>query len=287
MRAIFAREVKAHFHSVVSYAFFTFVLLFAGIFTMALNLYQLHPNFEFVLNGISFIFTVGIPALTMRTIAEERRQKTDQLLYALPLSLSEVVMGKYFALLTVLAVPVIIMAFYPLILLMFGPVLISSAYSALLAFFLLGAALMAMGMFISSLTDNQALAAVLCFVIMMLNMYLTSLASLLPGTANASLFAFAVIVLLLGLIVKNFTQSKLAGTVFAVAGLGLLCAVRIIFPTVLEGLFGKIMSQLSVHERFNNFVTGVFDINAIVYYITVIVVLLFFTVQTMEKRRWA
>jgi ABC-2 type transport system permease protein len=172
---------------------------------MALNLFQQFPNFEYVLSNISFIFIIIIPVLTMRAIADERKQKTDQLLYSLPLSLTQIVMGKFFALLAVLLVPVAIMGIYPLILSMFGQVLMGAAYGTLLAFFLLGATLIAMGLFISSLTDNQAMAAVVCFIIMLLNFYLKSLSSNVPGTANASLFRLAIVILLLGFAVKSLT----------------------------------------------------------------------------------
>ena len=287
MKAIYERETKAHFNGIVAFAFIAFLMLFVGIFTTMLNLLSLYPNFEYSINSISFIFMIVIPVLTMRTIADERKQKTDQLLYSLPVSLAEVVIGKYLALLTVLIVPIGIMCFYPLILSLFGEVMIGAAYGTILAFFLLGATLLSMGLFVSALTDNQAMAAVLCFIIMLVNFYLSDLSVQVPGTANASLFALAVVVLLLGLVVKNLTQSSFAGVVAVVIGEGILCIVRLAVPSALEGLFANIMKQLSVYERFYSFVAGEFDLAAIVYFITVIAVFLFLTVQTMEKRRWS
>lgn len=79
------------------YLFIAFVLLFAGIYTMMYNLSGAYANFEYVLDAISFLYLIAVPVLTMRAVAEEKRQKTDQLLYSLPIRLSGVVLGKYLA----------------------------------------------------------------------------------------------------------------------------------------------------------------------------------------------
>lgn len=182
MSAIYRREIRAYFTGMTAYVFIAFLLLFAGIYTMAYNLTGAYPNFEYVLQSMSIIFLIAIPILTMRVIAEERRQKTDQLLYALPIGMTRVVLGKYLAMITVVAIPCVIMGFYPLILRSFGNVPLGTAYGALLAFFLLSCTLSAVGMLISSLTDNQAVAAGLCFVVMLLLYFMNSLASFLSDS---------------------------------------------------------------------------------------------------------
>lgn len=144
---------------------------------MAYNLHAGYSNFEYVFGGMCFVFLVAVPVLTMRVIAEEKRQRTDQLLYSLPLSMTRVVLGKYLALLTAFALPVAIICLYPLLLRLFGEVYLPAAYSSALGFYLLGAALIAIGLFISSITESQAVAAGLCFVVMLLNYFITSLAS--------------------------------------------------------------------------------------------------------------
>ena len=141
MTAIYQRELRSYFHGMTGYVFIAFLLVFAGIYTMFYNLSSGYPNFEYVLQAMTIIFLIAIPVLTMRVIAEERRQKTDQLLYTLPLGMTRVVLGKYLAMVTVVAVPCVVMAFYPLLLSTFGTVSFPTAYGALLGFFLLSAAL--------------------------------------------------------------------------------------------------------------------------------------------------
>ena len=160
MKSIYLHEVSSAFTGFSAYVFGAFLLLFGGIYTLAYNL-DLHvAEFQYVLQNMSFLFIFIIPVVTMRVWAEERRQRTEQLLYALPLTMTQVVMGKYLALLTQLAVPVGLLGLYPLALSAYGNVPLGAAYSALCGFFFLGAALLAIGLLISCLTESQAAAAV-------------------------------------------------------------------------------------------------------------------------------
>ncbi len=286
MIAIFRRELRAYFTSMTAYVFIAFVLLFAGIYTMAYNLNAAYPNFEYVLQNMTVIFLFAIPILSMRVIAEERRQKTDQLLYALPIGMTRVVLGKYLAMIVVVGIPCAVMAFYPLMLTAFGEVPLLTAYGTLLAFFLLSSALSAIGLLISSLTDNQAVAAGLCFVVMLLLYFMSDLASFVSDSSSASLLALMVAVLLLSLIIRLMTRSTPAALLFFVVVEALLLGFSVVSPESFEGLFGRVMDGLSVFSRFYTFVGGVFDLSAVLYDASVIGVSLFLAVQSMEKRRW-
>ena len=99
MTAVLRHELSSYFTNVTGYVFGAFLLLFAGIYTMVINLQSASPYFEYVLMNMDFIFLIIVPILTMRVIAEERRQKTDQLLYSLPLTMTQVALGKYLAML--------------------------------------------------------------------------------------------------------------------------------------------------------------------------------------------
>lgn len=287
MRAVFRHEVSSYFTNVTGYVFGAFILLFAGIYTMAYNLRAYMTNFEYVLGGMSFVFLVAIPILTMKTIAEEKRQRTDQLLYSLPLSMTRVVLGKYLALLAVFAAPMVIICIYPIVLSGFGNVYLPAAYSAIVGFYLLGASLIAIGMFVSSITESQAVAAGLCFVVMLLNYFITSLASYASSTAAASLLAFTVLVLVIGGVFRLMTRSGFASVVLMLILEGLLLAGFLLDSSAYEGLFPQIMEQLSLFDRFYDFVYGIFDLSSVVYFLTVIGVFLFLSVQSLEKRRWS
>lgn len=267
--------------------FGAFLLLFAGIYTTDINLNAGLTNFEYVLDYMCIIFLIIVPILTMRVVAEERRQRTDQLLYSLPLTMTEVVLGKYGALLVVFLAPMAVIGVYPLILSAFGNVYLPAAYSAWLGFFLLGAALLAIGMFISSLTESQAVAAGLCFVVMLVNYFITSLAGFISTTAFASFASFTVVILALAGIVWFMTRSGLASGVLALV----LEAVLLFFyagdTSAFEGLFPEVMENLSLFDQFYQFVNGVFDLRAVVYLLSVSGLFLFLTVQSLEKRRWS
>lgn len=116
MSAVYRHELASYFTNLAAWVFGAFLLLFAGIYMMAYNLHAGYSNFEYVFGGMCFVFLVAVPVLTMRVIAEEKRQRTDQLLYSLPLSMTRVVLGKYLALLTAFALPVAIICLYPLLL---------------------------------------------------------------------------------------------------------------------------------------------------------------------------
>lgn len=287
MKAIFQREVKSYFDGVLGYIFSAFLLLFAGIYTMVINLNASYSNFEYVLGNMTFIFLIITPILSMRVIAEEKRQKTDQLLYSLPISMTKIVLGKYLAMLFVLAVPTVIIGFYPLILSLYGSVHFLASYGTLLAFFLLGAALLAIGLFVSSITENQAFAAALCFLILLLNYFLNDLVSYIPATVGASFAAATAAVLLIAVIVWYLTKSSLSAVILTVIGEGALILTRMISSASLANLLPNLLGNLSLFKRFYVFPNGVFDLTALVYFLMVILVFVFFTVQSMEKRRWS
>lgn len=287
MTAIYRRELGSYFHGMTAYVFIAFLLVFSGIYTMIYNLNAGYPNFEYVLQAMSIIFLIAIPVLTMRVVAEERRQKTDQLLYALPLGMTRVVLGKYLAMLTVVAIPCAIMGLYPLLLSTFGSVFLPTAYGTLVGFFLLSATLAAIGLFISSLTENQAVAAGLCFGGMLLLFFMADLSDLVPDSTGASLAALLVTVLAAAGLVRLFTRSTPAALVVAIAGEAGLFVAYLTASDAFAGLFGKLADGLSVFERFYVFANGVFDLTAVLYFLSVIAVALFLAVQSMEKRRWS
>lgn len=287
MRAVFKHELSSYFTGLTGYVFGAFLLLFTGIFTLVINVAQYSVHFEYVFSGMSFIFLIIVPVLTMRVLSEERRHKTDQLLYSLPISMTEVVVGKYLAMLVVFAAPVAIISLYPLVLSAYGDVYLPMAYSAVLGFFCMGAALIAMGTFVSAVTENQAISAGLCFVVMLINYYIADLANFVSASPGASLVAVTVTVILAAVIVWRLTKNTTValGTVAVLEGAALV--VYLTNPTSFQGLFPSVMKTLSLYERFNSLLMGYLDLATFVYYISVIVVMLFLSVQAMEKRRWS
>lgn len=256
MTAVFKHELRSYFHSLTAYVFGAFLLAFIGIGAMRYNLQAAVSNFEYVLSFASLVFVVIVPVLTMRVLAEERRQKTDQLLYSLPITTVQIIAGKYLALLVLYLIPLAIIAVYPLIFAQFGDVYLLTSYGSILAFFLLGAALIAVGVFLSSLTDNQGLAALL------------------------------VLILAVGAVVRYLTRNSNLAYGVCLVLLAAVAALYFVDSTAFEGLLPSVMSALSLFERFYTFVNGVFDLTAVFYYLTVAALFLFLSVQSLEKRRY-
>ena len=286
MIAVFKHELRNYFHSFTAYVFGAFLLAIVGIGAMLYNLQAAVSNFEYVLSFGTIVFVVIVPVLTMRVIAEERKQKTDQLLYSLPISTVQVIVGKYLALLVIYLIPLGIISTYPLIFAQYGDVYLPTSYGSLVAIFLMGAALVAVGVFISCLTDNQGLAAGIGIAVILFNYYSVSLSEYVSSTSLGSVIALTVLVLLLGAVVRYLTRNDLLAYGLCFVLLAVIAAVSFLDPAVFEGLLPKIMRQLSLFERFNTFVSGVFDLTAVVYYGSVIAFFLFLSVQSLEKRRY-
>ena len=287
MRAVYLKELKLNFTGFTGYLYGAFILLFVGIYTMAINLSGGYAQFEYVLESMAFIYLIACPVLTMRAFAEEKRSKTDQLLYSLPIRLSDVVVGKYLAMLTVSLLPVAVVSVYPLLLSGYGHVDMRSAYASILMFFLLGACLTSIGMFISSVTENQVTSAVVTLVIMLITYFMTSLASYVSTASSSSLIALSALALVLAAIVYLFTKNLSVAFLTAAALVGALLIAYAIDASTFSGLFPALMKKLSLFERFYGTIGGMFDLTAIVYYLSIIGVFLFFTTETLEKRRWS
>ena len=280
------KKLRLYFHSLTAYVFGAFLLAFVGIGAVLYNIQAAVSNFEFVLNFSSLIFVVIVPILTMRVIAEEKKQKTDQLLYSLPISTTQVILGKYAALLVLYLIPLAVISLYPLIFSQFGDVYLLTAYGSILAFFILGAALIAVGMFISSLTDNQGMAAGIGIAVILLNYYSVSLSEYVSATAAGSAVALVVLFLAMGAVIRYVTKNGTLAYWFSFALIAVTVLLLFVDSSIFEGLLPSIMAKLSLFERFTSFVNGAFDMTAIVYYCTVIIFFLFLSVQSMEKRRY-
>lgn len=287
MNAVFRHELSSWRTNVVAYVFAAFLLLFGGIYTMALCIKGGYANYEYVFYNMTFVYIITVPILTMRVISEERRQKTDRLLYSLPISMTKVALGKFFAMLVVLAIPVAVLCVYPLVLRAFGNIYLPQTFSTALGFFLLGATLLSIGMFLSSVTESQPAAAGLSFVVMLLLYFLTNLADYIPSSAGASMIAYMLTWLALCLIIWAMTKNLYLAAVLFLAGEVALVVCANLFMTSFYNSFPTILASISPFDRFYTFVTGVFDLTAVVYYVTVIALFLYLSIQSLEKRRWS
>lgn len=184
MIAIYKREFMSFIHSFIGWLFFAATLFVMGVYFTAYNIFYGDPNISGVLASIMFLFIITIPILTMGILAEDRKHKTDQLILTAPVTVFKIVLGKYLALLTVFAIPAMVIGFAPIILSFYGTFQMGVSYTALLGFLLYGAAALAIGLFLSSLTESIIIAAILTFVTLFLGYMMSGICSIISQTGN-------------------------------------------------------------------------------------------------------
>lgn len=285
MTAIYKRELKSYLTSMVGYLFIFFVLVLTGIYFSAYQLSAAYPKFETTLSAVTFVFLIGVPILTMRVLAEERKQKTDQLLLTAPVSVGNIVTGKYLALVTVYAIPILVLCTYPLIMSKFGTVDFGTAYTAILGFFLLGCRILPR-LFMSALTESQVIAAVLTFVLLFAFYMMNGISSFFSKTSMSTCVTFGLLILAAAIIVYTMIKNVLISAAVGVIGEVILVIVYLLKSSIFEGGIQKVLDIFNLSGHFDNFTNNIFDIKGIVYFLSVIAVCLFLTMQSILKRRW-
>lgn len=287
MKAIYKNELATYFSTLIGYIVIAFLLLFAGIFTSYICLKHASAGFQYVLSNMTLVFLIVVPILTMRTFSEERKQKTEALLYSSPVTTTQIVLGKYFALLTMLLIPLLVVSLVPILLGQFGNIYYVAAYASIVGFFILGAALLAIGMFISSLTDIQILAAGLTFVILLVNYFLTSIAPFINTAAFVGLIALICAVILVAVIVALILKNWLPGVIIGIAGITVVVIIHLVNPVAYTNLLMVAMEKIALFDRYNSLMYNVVDLRDMLFLVSVAVIFVFLTVQSLEKRRWS
>ncbi len=285
MLAIYKKELRQYFNSMIGFVFLAFFLVIIGIYTWAYNLSSGLGNFEVTLGGISFMYVLLVPILTMRIVAEENRQKTDQLLYTAPVSLTKIIVGKYFAVLTLFSCAFIPICIYPLIIHMYGTdVRLAPAYSSIIGFYLLGAATIAIGLFISSLTESQVIASVVSFITLLLTFLLSNITGMLPTEAVSQCVMIAVLWLVICLVFYHMMNNVTVLVMMAVIGEAAIWIIYAVKSSLYESLLTNILNTLALSTRFDDFSLGILNYDAIVYYVSIAFLFVFLTIQIIKKK---
>ena len=286
MAAIFKRELKSLMQNVTGEICITVLLLFTGICVTIYNLVIGYSSFQYAIQLTGIAFLVFIPIMTMRSLSEDRNNRTDKLLFSLPIKTSEIILGKFFAIVAVLAIPIAIMLLYPIILSAYGHMYYGASYSAVLALFLLGIALIAICMFISSLTESPLISALICVGVLLFLLMLPLMIALIPSSALASFIGFIILEALLAVLVWRLTKSSNIGVISAAVMIIPTCAVYYFKGPLFEGLLPKLLGYLSLYDRFYDLNSGNFDLKTVVFFVSVTVYFLFLCVQSLDRRRW-
>ena len=287
MAAIFKREMKMYFSSMIGYVFTAFFVLVTAIYFSLQNILSLSPQFENVFNSVIMMFLILAPILTMRLLSEETKQKTDQLLLTSPVSVVGVVLGKFFAAVTVFIIALVITMLFPLILSFYGSIAVAQIIGSYIGFFLLGSSFIAVGLWISSITDNQIVSAVATFAAVFLLLMVETIVSSASGNLTFSFIFALIIALLVAAYFYSNTKDWSVATIVFIVEAAVLAILYLKKPGVFYGLAGNFASMFAVLTRYNNFAMGILDLGSVVYFVSFIGVFLYFTVRVIEKRRWS
>ncbi len=289
MAAIFKRELRSYFHGMMGYVLTAFLLADTGLYFLALNLGYGFTDFSYyTLYRTLFVLLIYFPVLTMRSLAEERRSRTDQLLLTSPVPVSGIVLGKFFAMCVVYALPCLADVLMILLLQVLGGTTsaLAANLAGLLCYYLMGCAAIAIGEFLSGLTENPIIAAVMGFAALLLAYLMPSLRSMFNAGSAVALVVFTGLAgaasLAAGLRTRSFTLGCLTFAALCVA----LCALFLAKSAWLTEAFSAVLSALCLFTPFETFINSSFSIPVLVYYLSVTAVFLFFTVQGIERRRW-
>ena len=288
MLAIYKRELRAYFQSMVGCVFIAFLMVFTGIYFVAYNLTAGYPYFSYTLSGSLIVFIVGIPLITMRSFSEERKNRTDQLLLTVPVSLGKVVMGKYLAMATVIAIPNVIFCIYPLIIKSQGTAYLTVDYISVFVFFLLGCVYAAIGMFMSSLTESQIIGFISTFGILLVLYLWDGILSMLPSSAVSGLAGVLVLLSVAVFYIWNMTGNYIIAGAIEIIGIVAGVVVYIVDSGLYENLLTNLLGKLALANVFTDITSNsIVDVTGIVFYLSIIVVFVFLTVQSIQKRRWS
>lgn len=235
MFAIFKRELRSYFSSPIGYVLLAIFVIFTGLVFFTNNILSSYSDMSGVFNAImSTLLLIFVPILTMKLMSEEKKQKTDQLLLTAPVSPTAIVLGKFLSAFVFYLIALCITIIYGIVLSIYGSPVFAIFLGNFIATLFIGGALIAIGLFISSLTESQVIAAISTFGVLILLTILQGLGSAVTNPVFAAIFNF-----------------------------------------------------ISIFERGNEFLYGVFNISTIVYYISIIAIFIFLTVRVVEKKRWS
>lgn len=287
MRAIYKKELRTYFNSVIGWLFVAFFLAFVGIYFFSYNLRGGYSFIGYALFNVTLIFALLVPMVTMRIMAEENRQKTDQLLLTSPVPIWKIVLGKYLTLVTITGIPMLVICLYPLILAQFGIVNFRMSYAAIFGFFMIACAYMAIGLFISSLTESQAFAAVMTFIVVLLTCLSGDIANMIPATAKAAWITYSILWALVAVWVWRMVKNTTTAVVTFCIGECVLTGLYLLHPEMIEGTVYEVFGAVSMLTVYSRTCAGILDLQMPVYYLSIIAVFCFLTLQMIRKRRYS
>jgi len=286
MIAILKRELKSYFLTPIGYIYMGFFLLVAGVFFAFGNLFTRSSYFTSFLGGILFVYLFAIPLLTMRLFSEEKRQRTDQLLLTSPVSIPEIVLGKFLAAFVVYLITLAVTVMYAVVVGVYGDLALWETIGSYIGFIFLGASYISVGVLISAGTENQLTSALVSFFSLLLIWLIDPISQSLPADLVVGMIFAGFLVAAAGLYLYLNTKNLYLVLAAAIIGAIVITAFYFIDKGIYIGFIRKCLAWFSLNKRYENFSMGMLKIDSLVFYLSFTGFFLFLTVRIIEKRRW-
>ena len=285
MQAIIKREFKSFFSGILGYLTASLMLILMGIYASLYNFQDGYSDFEYVLNEMCSAYLIITPIITMRSFAEERRAKIDQLLLTSPISPISIVLGKYFAIMGLLLIPVLFACFYPLIYLQYGQVNLPIVYSSIFAYYLLGSATVSLGILVSSLCSNSTIAGLVTFFLLFLSYIMSGLLRMVSSSEMVAHFIVVLITIIAGAIVYSITRSKRAALLCILSFIAIATFFFWIFPVAFVEYLLQSLRSIQIFAQFSVFTYGLLDFSILLNYLCFSAVFLLLCSCVIESAR--
>jgi len=222
----------------------------------------------------------------MRLMTDEAKYRTDQLLFTSPLRITDIVLGKYFAAVAIFLITMAITVIWGIMISFFGEIDWKETIGSYIGFILIGASFISLGLFVSSTTENQVVAAIVTFGALLVTWIIDFVQQGVPASMGSGIVFTAIVFAGVAAWIYFSTKNWIITAVSALIGAGAIVLIYFISQEFYYGLISKTLGWLSLVQRYEGFRIGIVRLDAIVYYITFSSLFIFLTVRHLEKRRW-
>lgn len=287
MLAVYEKELKAYFRSSIGPIFIGLFLLASTllfVFGFLMTGYVMYTQYLYYLN---LVFMLTVPILTMRTLSEERKTKTDQLLLTSPLKASDIVIGKYLAAVTVLLITLLIHSLDAIVISLFATnMYFLDVVIGYFGLFIVGCAYVAIGIFVSSTTTNQVISAIVTFAVLALIYGVQLLSTSVVSSVTSGIITCGVVALLIALLIYTTTKNKIVTLCILIVEACLIGFIAMLNINIYAGLLNTLLTWVSLLERFTEYLYGSVSFSSLVYILSFSFVFVYITIYQVEKRRW-
>ncbi|NIZ47325.1 ABC transporter permease [Entomospira nematocerorum] len=280
---IYKKELITYFKTPLAYVFLALILFFTGVIFTTGFLFRANQNFPLYLRILTTLFVVIIPLLTMRSYSEEFKNRTDQLLFTLPVPLLSILIAKFLASLTVFSVIIINLFLYLLVLQRFGTPDWPHITIAMTGFILLGTSLISLGIMISSYTQHQLLAALMSFITILTLVILTSLTPIIPHSWSATFLTFSIIIIMQTQRLYSKTRKKVLSFFLFLSLMISLLIWQQLRSDSFTNFIPMFLQNYSPLIRYQSFNQGILRLNDLIYFLVFIAILQYITYLNLEK----